>query len=349
MQKQGGPLENAIVCVGPASVEQEAIKGLLAQLRPHDEIGSAATVAAIAARIEAGETPSLLLVFDSAAAEASDGWIAALRARLPRLQIAIYGGFDDLAVQTWLHHGVDALIERNTPSKEVLETIAFVLAGNRYISPGLFLAGGKREGSSSLLASSGWRSFLLEELPVPMLIIQGERFLYANMTAKTMLAVSDDEVGRLRFWDRVADARRQEIRDLILGWQQGEPIVSRMPVPLTAAGGKTISTEWFSCLNWIAGRPAVVVICTPTLESWDGRLAEERRAAASAPRPTLTLRQSDILALLANGASNKEIARRLELSEATVKLHVHRILRVLGGKNRTEAAHLARTLGLLDR
>jgi DNA-binding NarL/FixJ family response regulator len=55
------------------------------------------------------------------------------------------------------------------------------------------------------------------------------------------------------------------------------------------------------------------------------------------------------LALLANGASNKEIARRLELSEATVKLHVHRILRVLGGKNRTEAAHLARTLGLLDR
>jgi DNA-binding NarL/FixJ family response regulator len=63
----------------------------------------------------------------------------------------------------------------------------------------------------------------------------------------------------------------------------------------------------------------------------------------------LTTRQSDILALLANGASNKEIARRLELSEATVKLHVHRILRVLGGKNRTEAAHLARTLGLLDR
>ncbi|MBI3722237.1 MAG: response regulator transcription factor, partial [Fimbriimonas ginsengisoli] len=72
-------------------------------------------------------------------------------------------------------------------------------------------------------------------------------------------------------------------------------------------------------------------------------------AAAATHRPSLTRRQSDILVLLAGGASNKEIARRLTLSEATVKLHVHRILRVLGGKNRTEAAHLARTLGLLDR
>jgi len=349
MQKQGGPIDSEIVCIGPASIEQEAIKGLLAQLRPHGEIGSAATVEAIASRIEAGESPSLLLVIDSAAAEAPDGWIGALRSRLPRLRIAIYGSFDDLAVQTWLRHGVDALIERSMPANEVLETISFVLAGNRYVSPGLFFVGIKQDAPCSVLAGCGWRSFLLEDLPVPMLIIQGERFVYANSTAKTMLGVGDDEIGRLRFWDRVADARRQEVRDTVLGWQRGEPIASRLPVTFIGAGGKVIATEWFSCLTRIAGRPAVVAICTPTHESWDSRAAEDRSAAAAAPRPNLTTRQSDILALLANGASNKEIARRLALSEATVKLHVHRILRVLGGKNRTEAAHLARTLGLLDR
>ena len=349
MQEQGQPLDNAIVCVGPASIEQEAIKGLLAQLRPHGEIGSAATVEAIASRIEAGEVPSLLLVIDSAAAEARDGWIGALRNRLPRLRIAIYGSFDDLAVQTWLRHGVDALIERSMAANEVLQTISFVLAGNRYVSPGLFFAGIKREAPSSVLAGCGWRSFLLEDLPVPMLIIQGERFVYANSTAKAMLGVGDDEIGRLRFWDRVVDLRRQEVRDTVLGWQRGEPIASRLPVSFTGAGGKVIATEWFSCLTRIAGRPAVVAICTPTHEGSDRSAAQGRNAATVAPRPTLTNRQSDILALLANGASNKEIARRLELSEATVKLHVHRILRVLGGKNRTEAAHLARTLGLLDR
>jgi DNA-binding NarL/FixJ family response regulator len=348
MQKQGRPLDSAIVCVGPASIEQEAIRGLLAQLRPHGEIGSAATVKAIASRIEAGDAPSMLLVIDSAAAEAPEGWIGALRGRLPRLRIAIYGSFDDLAVQTWLRHGVDALIERSMPANEVLETITFVLAGNRYVSPGLFFVGIKQDAPGSVLAGCGWRSFLLEDLPVPMLIIQGERFVYANSAAKAMLDVGDDEIGRLRFWDRLADARRQEIRDTVLGWQRGEPIVPRLPVSFVGAGGKAIATDCFSCLTRIAGRPAVVAICTPTHEGFD-RSAAEDRATAAAPRPTLTTRQSDILALLANGASNKEIARRLELSEATVKLHVHRILRVLGGKNRTEAAHLARTLGLLDR
>jgi DNA-binding NarL/FixJ family response regulator len=349
MQKQGWPIENAIVCVGPASVEQEAIRGLLAQLRAEGDVGSANSVAAVAARIEAGETPALLLVLDSAAIEAADGWIGALRARLPRLQIAIYGSFDDLAVQTWLRHGVDALIERNMTAHNVLETIAFVLGGNRYISPGLFLAGSKREAPSSLLASCGWRSFLLEDLPIPMLIIQGERFVYANATAKTMLAMSDDEVARIRFWDRIADSRRQEIRDLVLGWQRGEPILPRMPVTFMNASGKATPTEWFSSLTRIAGQAAVVTICAPLHDGWEMRSPEDRSGAPSIPRPTLTLRQNDILALLANGASNKEIARRLELSEATVKLHVHRILRVLGGKNRTEAAHLARTLGLLER
>lgn len=348
MQKQGWPIENAIVCVGPASVEQEAICGLLAQLHAEGRVGSADSVAAMAARIEAGEAPAFLLVFDSAAIEAADGWIGALRARLPRLQIAIYGSFDDMAVQTWLRHGVDALIERNMTAHSMLETIAFVLGGNRYISPGLFLAGSKREAPNSLLASCGWRSFLLEDLPIPMLIIQGERFVYANAAAKTMLAAGDDEISRIRFWDRIAELRRQEIRDLVLGWQRGEPVLPRMPVTFTNPGGKAIPTEWFSSLTRIAGQAAVVTICAPMHDGWEMRSPEDR-AVGSTPRPTLTLRQNDILALLANGASNKEIARRLELSEATVKLHVHRILRVLGGRNRTEAAHLARTLGLLER
>src|SRR5262245_59526401 len=143
MQNQGRTIENAIVCVGPESVEREAIRELLGQLRAEGDVESADTVAAVAARIEAGETPALLLVLDSAAAEAADGWIGMLRSRLPRLQIAIYGSFDDLAVQIWLRHGVDALIERSTPANGVLETITFVLAGNRFISPGLFLAGSK--------------------------------------------------------------------------------------------------------------------------------------------------------------------------------------------------------------
>jgi len=53
---------------------------------------------------------------------------------------------------------------------------------------------------------------------------------------------------------------------------------------------------------------------------------------------SLTAREREILALLAEGLRNKDIAAKLFLSEATVKLHVHHVLEKLGVKTRTAAA-----------
>ncbi len=61
----------------------------------------------------------------------------------------------------------------------------------------------------------------------------------------------------------------------------------------------------------------------------------------------LTDRQLGVLGLLCDGASNKEIARRLDLSEKTVKAHVTAILRELGVTNRTQAARMANAAGLI--
>ncbi|PHQ59148.1 MAG: hypothetical protein COC10_13540 [Sphingobium sp.] len=58
----------------------------------------------------------------------------------------------------------------------------------------------------------------------------------------------------------------------------------------------------------------------------------------------LTRRQCEVLYSLANGHSNKEIARELNLSEATVKSHVRQVMRKLNVDNRTQAALLARDL-----
>jgi len=57
----------------------------------------------------------------------------------------------------------------------------------------------------------------------------------------------------------------------------------------------------------------------------------------------LTRRQREILPLLAKGMSNKEIARALKIAEGTTKIHASSLLRVLGVRNRTEAAVVART------
>ena len=61
----------------------------------------------------------------------------------------------------------------------------------------------------------------------------------------------------------------------------------------------------------------------------------------------LTGRQQEVLLLIAEGKSNKQIAYELDVSEATVKLHINALLRSLGVTNRTQAVVTAQKQGLI--
>jgi DNA-binding NarL/FixJ family response regulator len=74
--------------------------------------------------------------------------------------------------------------------------------------------------------------------------------------------------------------------------------------------------------------------------------AEERRPAPGTER--LTERQLTVIRLLSRGASNKEIAARLGLTENTVKVHLANCYRVLGVTTRTAAVRKAIRAGLIE-
>lgn len=71
---------------------------------------------------------------------------------------------------------------------------------------------------------------------------------------------------------------------------------------------------------------------------------------AHTPSPaaaTLSMRQIAVLKFIAEGQSNKEVARSLALSPSTVKAHIAAAMAVLGAANRTEAVMLAKQIGAI--
>ena len=76
-----------------------------------------------------------------------------------------------------------------------------------------------------------------------------------------------------------------------------------------------------------------------------GRLLDHMNAPEPEP---LTPRELEVLALLARGLPNKEIADSLYIGERTVKFHVSSILAKLDAGNRTEAARIAISRGLIE-
>ncbi|MEU0226365.1 response regulator transcription factor [Streptomyces sp. NPDC006284] len=81
--------------------------------------------------------------------------------------------------------------------------------------------------------------------------------------------------------------------------------------------------------------------------SLSGPVASRVMANLRSPRPSLTDRERDILAQLATGLGNREIARALFISEATVKTHLRRVYDKLGVETRAGAVAVAKERRLL--
>lgn len=120
---------------------------------------------------------------------------------------------------------------------------------------------------------------------------------------------------------------------------------------------KTINSEDLndSILKVLAGESVVSPEMTTKLVTAFRARAAAPAASSSAPAngsqadaiDSLSAREREILTLIARGASNKVIARDLDIAETTVKIHVQHILRKLGLSSRVQAAVYATGRGVV--
>jgi len=104
-------------------------------------------------------------------------------------------------------------------------------------------------------------------------------------------------------------------------------------------------------LNAVRALSRGEAVCPPrlcmSLFKWIADGGPETLRADSDARPSLTIRQQQLVSLVARGLTNKEIASELNLSEFTVKNHLRRIMRQVDAESRQEAVQTARAHGYL--
>ena len=132
-----------------------------------------------------------------------------------------------------------------------------------------------------------------------------------------MLTVSEDE-------QDLAAARRKGAQGYLLKTIEGHMLADA--IHRAMRGESVVSPEMMGKL-------------VAALRSQDAVVATEEPVEAEADEaPQLSPREEEVLGEISRGASNKEIARALDIAETTVKIHVQHILRKLGLSSRVQAA-----------
>lgn len=144
--------------------------------------------------------------------------------------------------------------------------------------------------------------------------------------------------------------------DLFVGEESGPDISERLHVThpgiqvllisgagrISSAAARACGASGFIPKDW----PATDIARAIRMIGLGMTLFEETTATTSGP--DLTDREQEVLAGVASGATNREIAQKLHLSPHTVKEHTSTLYRKLEVRNRAEAVQVAQRLGLLS-
>jgi len=253
-----------------------------------------------------------------------------------------------------------------------MEALRFILSGNAYVAPQLISVPLDAINGCSFLGTCGLGSPLLDQIPAPVVVLLADRYIHMNEAAADLVGYERAELLQRNPIDIVAEPHRDFIFGALQSWGRGAPVDREFVVALVHKEGRLVWVGSTHRLINVGGRQAVLLVCCDLTRKLAGQ--DSAKLLARTPQdlasgltltdshvaanrhehwptgyvaPDLTSRQQQVLDLLARGASNKRIAGQLGISEATAKLHVHRLLRALRVRNRAEAVGYGRKLGLI--
>jgi DNA-binding NarL/FixJ family response regulator len=139
-----------------------------------------------------------------------------------------------------------------------------------------------------------------------------------------------------------------------LGMSGVQVLKAKFPdIPLAVVTSSSASEYEARCLEAGADAfieksdsPAQIIAALRSLLVTEEEAAIEDAATPAGPTK-LSKRQKQLILMLDQGLSNRDIAEKLDISEHTVKVHFWRLFRRLGVNSRTQALHFARTNGWL--
>jgi PAS domain S-box-containing protein len=179
------------------------------------------------------------------------------------------------------------------------------------------------------LALGGDVEQALESVGVPSYVLD------TTGVIRWMNAAAERLVGDVRgrhFTSVVAPEDSRRARELFSRKVLGTSAATDAPGVLVSSAGTRVAVD-ISAVPLMDGERVVGVF---------GLLEERPDDRSTAPHPHLTPRQVEVLRLLEQGRSTKQIAAELHLSTETVRNHVRRLFRALGVNSRLEAVAAAR-------
>ena len=179
------------------------------------------------------------------------------------------------------------------------------------------------------LAVDGSVEQALESVRVPSYVVDAAGVVrWINPAAEALVG----NVRGRQFTSVVAPEDSRRARELFARKVLGTVASTDATAVLVSSAGARVAVE-ISAVPLMNGERVVGVF---------GLLEERRHDRTTVPHPHLTPRQVEVLRLLEQGRSTKQIAAELHLSTETVRNHIRRLFRALGVNSRLEAVAAAR-------